>query len=380
MVKRPYILILFLLWTSLVSAQEKWNALVDNVMQWPVIGVVYPTYSPETNWSFGASVQACFNMPQEQIPSTFRVTGCYTLNHQWQVHASGTLYMAGETPWMLYFSSRYRDYPDRYYGWDMNHNLYSCHYKSQRADVTLQPMFRLNHNWAVGPAFDFLWEKTNLRDVDSCFTGPSETLMWGLGVATMYDTRDYVHYPTKGMMLKLLGLYYEPRLGADYRAWHVEADYRHFVTLWEPHEFTSDFDRVNRSLIFAYQVRTIAALSNQSIQDMPFQIMPTLGGEELIRGVRANMYRENVLWAVQTELRFPIFSILRGTAFVGVGDVYNTDHWQWTTPKVGYGLGLRVSVNREHINLRFDVARNSMNNNWADRNSYSFYFTVSEAF
>jgi len=377
---RHYILLATLtLITTTISAQDKWNDFVDKVMQWPVIGVVYPTYSPETNWSFGGGIQACFNMPEEETPSHIKFTGCYTLNRQWQIYTTGTMYMAGKVPWLLYFGLRYRDYPDVYFDW-VNDQCYGTNYSSQRGDITLQPLIRLPNNWAVGPMSDFILERTNLSSVDTLYHGSDRVLMWSLGMAAQYDSRDYTQYATKGMAFTISGLYYEPKLGADYRAWDIEADFRHYLTLWQPTTYKNEFERVNRSLIFSYQLHAEAVLSDQPIAAMPFQIKPTLGGDELLRGVRSNMYRDNVLWAVQTELRFPIYSILRGTVFAGVGDVYNTDAWRWTAPKVGYGLGLRVAINRAHVNVRFDIARNNYDKDWSDWDTYSLYLTASEAF
>ncbi|MCQ2348654.1 MAG: outer membrane protein assembly factor [Paludibacteraceae bacterium] len=374
-------LVLLLLVSLTLSAQEKWNNMIDKVMNWPVIGIVLPTYSEETNWNFNGGLQSCFNMPGEATPSAIRVTGYYSLNRQWQIHTTGTLYMAGKIPWMFYYGLRYRHYPTHYYVTDSLNGVHDYPYTTRGFDFTFEPMFRLPNNWAVGPMVDFVWEKNNLRDTCHSYMGPGQTLEWGLGLATMYDTRDYSHYPTKGMMFKGLGIYYEPALGADYRAWRLDAEFRHFVTLWQPAEYKSEFERVNKSLIFAYHIKGIAVLSNQSITDMPIQIMPTIGGDELVRGVRSDWFKDNnLIWAIQGELRFPIFSILRGTVFAGVGDVYNTDHWKWGVPKVGYGLGLRLSVNREHVNVRFDVARNNLDNNWASRDSYSFILAISEAF
>lgn len=372
-------LLIFALSATSVFAQDKWNNFVDKVMQWPVIGVVYPTYAPETNWSFGAGMQACFNMPQESTPSNIKFSGCYTLNHQWQLYTTGTLYMAGKVPWMLYFGLRYRDYPDIYFDW-IDNQCYGTAYASKRGDITLQPLIRLPNNWAVGPMADFILERTNLSSVDNLYQGKDRVLMWSWGLAAQYDSRDYTQYATKGMAFTLSGLYYEPKLGADYRAWDIEADFRHYVTLWQPKAPKNEFDRVNRSLIFAYQVHAEAVLSDQPVDNMPFQIKPMLGGDELLRGIFSNMYRDNALWAVQTELRFPIYSILRGTVFAGIGDVYNTDHWQWTVPKIGYGLGLRVAINRAHVNARIDIARNNIDKDWSDWDTYSVYLTVSEAF
>ncbi len=362
-----------------LTMHAKDKLTIDGILNWPVIGMVYPGFSPETDWQFGLGLESSFRIKDEQKPSVLLVLGAYTLRHQWYLRSSGTLYMPGTTPWMLQYSVQYRDYPDVYYG--RGNTIHdSRKYDSKRLTVNLQPMVRLAQNWSVGPMMDLLWEKHNLDRKDTTYMGDSQTMMWGIGLVAQHDTRDNTQFPTKGLFFKWNSTYYEPKLGADCRLVKLEADFRHYVTLWQPQGEMTDFKRTQGSLIFAYQVRAMAALSDGHSAAIPFQMLPTLGGEDLVRGLRTNMFRDNVLWAVQGELRFPIFTLLRGAVFAGVGDVYNTDHWNWTTPKVGYGVGLRLAISKTHVNVRFDVARNNIDKSWSDRSSYSFYFTATESF
>lgn len=362
-----------------LTMHAKDKLTIDGILNWPVIGMVYPGFSPETDWQFGLGLESSFRIKDEQKPSVLLVLGAYTLRHQWYLRSSGTLYMPGTTPWMLQYSVQYRDYPDVYYG--RGNTIHdSRKYDSKRLTVNLQPMVRLAQNWSVGPMMDLLWEKHNLDRKDTTYMGDNQTMMWGIGLVAQHDTRDNTQFPTKGLFFKWNSTYYEPKLGADCRLVKLEADFRHYVTLWQPQGEMTDFKRTQGSLIFAYQVRAMAALSDGHSTAIPFQMLPTLGGEDLVRGLRTNMFRDNVLWAVQGELRFPIFTLLRGAVFAGVGDVYNTDHWNWTTPKVGYGVGLRLAISKTHVNVRFDVARNNIDKSWSDRSSYSFYFTATESF
>jgi hypothetical protein len=92
------------------------------------------------------------------------------------------------------------------------------------------------------------------------------------------------------------------------------------------------------------------------------------------------MFTDNAMMALQAEFRFPIWRFIRIHAFAVIRDVYNTEHWNWATPKIGYGLGLRVGINKAKINIRFDIARNNIYKEWNTLNSYSFYLTATEAF
>jgi len=367
---------------QLIDSTQRKKFSLNNVLKWPVLGVIYPSLSPETGIAIGAGIQGTWNMPNESTPSSLRVMGCYTQYQQWYIKTTGSFYMGGKTPWQLQFSMQYRDYPDKYYynpqGIGNMMPTDTLGYGSQRFICTLEPLFKLPHHWSVGPMADFLWEQTSLPD--SIHYGKISTTMWGLGVSTQYDTRQGVYYPTKGMYFKFKGFYCEPVLGSDCRLWKLDADFRHFILLWQPTHFDNDFQRVNGSLIFAYQVKLQAALTGGNNDDIPFQMLPTLGGDEVLRGIRTNMFRDNTLWAVQTELRFPIYRVIHGVAFASVGDVYNTQQWHWDIPKIGYGLGLRVTVNRAHVNVRIDAARNNLEKDWSKFSTYSFYITASEAF
>ena len=186
--------------------------------------------------------------------------------------------------------------------------------------------------------------------------------MWGLGAVVQYDSRDEIYYPSRGLFLKAVATAYLKPLGSTTTMGLITADLRQFLTLY-------------RQLIFAWQLSAQVALGN----DMPFQMLPTLGGQDLLRGVRRNMFRDDMAVALQAELRFPIWDALKGTVFAGVGDVYNLKAWHWAMPKVSYGAGLRVAFNAARVNIRFDVARTNVNPSWR-ADGWSFYLTCTEAF
>ena len=109
-------------------------------------------------------------------------------------------------------------------------------------------------------------------------------------------------------------------------------------------------------------------------------MLPRLGGQDGLRGINSDMFRDDIMMALQAELRIPIWSIFRATIFAGVGDVYDFHNWHWAIPKVGYGLGLRAAINKAKVNIRFDIARSNVDPRWNTINAYSFYLTATEAF
>ncbi len=371
----------------------------DKIWSLPAIGVPIIVHSPETNWGFGAGVQGYFKLPDAERTSIVYGDGCYTLNKQYYISVGGTIYFGGSTPWFMLFRGGYRNYPDTYYGIGntiTEERLHGTPYTSQRGTAHIETQLYLPANWSIGPLFDFIHEKTGNWENEEMGKWENEKItndqindkivnrpyseadrltvrrkeivntMWALGVVTQYDTRDTLYYPHKGIFFKASAAHYEPALGSTARMTHLQADLRQFIPL-------------PKDIIFAWQFKTEWALSDEE-ETIPFQILPTLGGQDLVRGVRRNMFRDNVMMALQAEFRFPIWNFLRLHAFAGIGDVYNTDHWNWATPKIGYGLGLRIGINDAHINIRLDVARNNIYKNWNTWESYAFYLTATEAF
>ena len=348
----------------------------DKIWSLPAIGVPIIVHSPETKWGFGLGIQGYFKMPYTERTSIVYTDGCYTLNKQYYVNVGTHLYFGGTTPWFLKMRTGYRNYPDTYfgtgniYGYDQTHGL---SYTSKRYTLYIESQVSLPANWSLGPVFDFTHEDitgvadlTTQRSNNESDPTAQRSIMWALGAVGQYDTRDTLYYPHKGIFFKALVAHYESALGSTARMTLLQADLRQFLTL-------------PRDIIFAWQFKTEWALSD-NITSIPFQFLPTFGGQDLVRGIRRNMFRDNVMMALQAEFRFPIWRFIRFHAFAGIGDVYNTDHWHWATPKIGYGLGLRIGINSAKINIRLDVARNNIHREWNTLESYSFYITATEAF
>lgn len=218
---------------------------------------------------------------------------------------------------------------------------------------------------------DVLVARFSIQDL---YTTVNPLVQLALGAVAHYDTRDNVFYPTRGLFVKLSAA----------AAWTnkveipegqqatinglLAADIRQYIPL--PHK-----------LVLAWQLKGQFMLSDYDISNLSmYPMLPRLGGQDGLRGVNSDMFRDDIMMALQAELRIPIWSIFRGAVFVGVGDVYDFHNWHWEIPKVGYGLGLRAAINKAKVNIRFDVARSNVDPRWNNINAYSFYLTATEAF
>jgi outer membrane protein assembly factor BamA len=371
---------------------------LDSLLNLPAMGIPVVNYSPESTWEFGAAAQGYFRLPNQERTSIVQLDGTYSLNKQWYINAQGTLYFGRKnhttqpytilhhtTPhsWHLQFRVGYSDRPATYYGvYDDPHfanegNLgigmlrQGTPYQLQRGYLHVQAPISVGKDWAVGPMADLLIAQ---YEIDGKYKTPDPLVQAALGAVALYDSRDNVFYPTRGIFFKLSAA----------AAWTsrvdipegqqatinglLSADLRQFVPL-------------PCNLVFTWQFKAQLMLSEYAISHLTlYPMLPRLGGQDGLRGVNSDMFRDDIMMALQAELRIPIWSIFRGAVFAGIGDVYDYHNWHWAIPKVGYGVGLRATINKAKVNIRFDIARSNVDPRWNNINAYSFYLTATEAF
>ena len=359
---------------------------LDSIMNLPAMGIPVVNYSPESTWEFGAAAQGYFRLPNQERTSIVQLDGTYSLRHQWYINAQGTLYFGARSAspaWQLQFRAGYSDRPATYYGvYDDPHFANEGNtgigmlrkgtpYQMQRAYLNLQAPISIGKDWSVGPMLDILIAQYN---IEGKYKTPSPLVQAAVGAVGVYDSRDNVFYPTQGIFFKLSAA----------AAWAnkvdipegqqatinglLSADLRQFIAL--PH-----------NLVLAWQLKTQMMLSPLFISHLTmYPMLPRLGGQDGLRGVNSDMFRDDIMMALQAELRLPIWSIFRAAVFAGIGDVYDYHNWHWEVPKVGYGIGLRAAINKAKVNIRFDVARSNVDPRWNNINAYSFYLTATEAF
>ena len=392
-------------------------------MNWNFMALPYPSYSPETSWQFGITGVWYFHTSKNNTQfSDLNFDMGYTLNRQWYVNANSRIYFNTSTRWFLdaYLSAKH--YPDLFFG--TTNNIDSVHnpalrYTANFIDLQARPSFYISKHWLAGATIRLRYENSIIgqqstdesqpklipngdcrpstvdrRQINSSFLIPhssltngfGENIFLGIGGAISYDTRSNNYYPLHGLFFKTTITYYQqfslnsqqstansyencpPILGGraeggggsfliPHSSFLIQLDFRHYIPLY-------------KELILAWNFRSEIAVGN----NVPFQLLPTIGGQDLVRGIRQNKFKDNTLFALQTELRIPIWRFLKGAVFASIGDVYNYNNWHWATPKIGYGAGLRACIHQAKTNIRLDVARQNYSNDW------SFYFTVKEAF
>jgi outer membrane protein assembly factor BamA len=178
----------------------------------------------------------------------------------------------------------------------------------------------------------------------------------GAGPVFTIDRRDNQFSPREGMYLdfssySMFNLYnggfaYQ-LFGADFRRFH----------------------HINRHVL-AGQV-----LLQSSAGEVPVMEKFRLGGPQVMRGLFRGQFRDNHLWALQTEYRYEIFPLIKVAGFASAGNT-SPSFGSLLNQKVvvGFGAGLRLRLNKsKQVYGAFDYARTNLGTD-------GFYMKLGDAF
>jgi hypothetical protein len=326
---------------------------------WFMLPVVF--YLPETRLGFGATAGLHLAMNDAPRPASVFAAVVYTLEKQ------GTLDLAGDLtlPSGTYLSARSRAlyYPDQYFGLGPR-TPSSAREDFTRESVELvttaeQPVPRA-HGLRAGLRLDLRAEAIRDRQPGGALaadavSGASGSSAVAGGPSFTWDTRDNTFWTRSGTLAQLWYVVAPTGLGHHARFGRGVLEVRHFFSL-----------PAGRAL-------GVDAYAEEADGTPPFTLLPKLGSTRFMRGIREGRYRDRVEWALQTELRTPVWRRISATAFAAIGDV--APRWSAFTlasPKVTGGAGLRYRLTDEGANLRVDVA--------AGRFGLQLYVLVLEAF
>ena len=298
-------------------------------------------YAPETKISTGGVV-GYYREPPGRRPSSVQTTLTVTQRRQIILQITPEVFWRGgtRTAGEVSLSS----FPDTFYGvgGDTPESVaedFTSRYLALRATHQVEVV----PNLRVGPRVVARWETvTETEDGGVLGTGAmpgsDESLTTGLGAAALWDARDNLYYPRDGSYAEVAGLWHSALVGSDFTFGRFTADFRGY--------------RSAGGVVMAAQVYAEAVAGTPS-----FQMLPQLGGSNLMRGYVEGRYRAAVYWTAQAEVRVPLFWRFKAVAFAGAGEV---------APRLGpdlvrgvqgsVGLGGRLRLNDSGVHGRIDLA------------------------
>ncbi len=171
------------------------------------------------------------------------------------------------------------------------------------------------------------------------------------------DTRDVPGYPTSGGRYRLSMASFHDRDYSQYSFRRMEADAAQYIPL------------LHRSWVLALRGR-MALSQTAAGQEVPFYLLPTLGGPTTLRGFSNYRFRDRDLLLVSAEYRWPIFRAMDGALFYDAGTVAaSADALSMRHPHTDYGVGFRFHT-ATRMMARVDLARSR------EGNRVAFTFTA----
>jgi hypothetical protein len=318
-------------------------------------------YTPETSLMLGLKGIAYYNRAPEKkdsVQDSIQVGGIYTLKKQFMGMVRTEFYPFTEKIMVTMFLTGNKA-PEVFFGIgdDLDEDTSENYLK---VDIRYRAFlgFALARGIYVGPAFDF-W-KMNVRNTKSGgmldtsgIKGADGIETFGVGLRVHIDRKKGIHYPLGGFMTEVKAL----RYGTKESFYNIYIDHRHYFRIAGEH------------------VIAVQALYNINRGEIPFQLMASLGGEEIMRGYYKGAYLDTCMLSAQVEYRFPIFWRFMGVAFFGVGNVA-PGPFAFDPERTAFagGLGLRIILDkREKIPIRFDAAVNR-------EGRFNYYFSILQAF
>jgi len=363
--KRTRFLIPFLL---LLASNLLAQVPVDTIVSRSSLFIIpYASYQQETSVAPGVTGGYYFKSRDLSRISSVSGSVIYTFLNQFVFNLTPSLYL-DKGKWFVYSNLSIRDYFDYYYGTGNKPTDVKQAFTSQNLAFVVQPQYIVSKHLFVGGTLSTRYERikndlnleANKEIVFSRFGrhGWDPYSQWIIGALAAYDNRDNQFYPQQGVFAKATIDVSKAGWGSTYSLQKLSVDFRQYVPVYDQQ-------------VFAWQFYCNGIFGNKGI---PFQLLPTVGGRDMLRGFREGMYRDNVMMMVQTEYRLPIYKRIKGAVFLSAGDVMNSSGYHIDKLKVAYGAGLRYRLNDARVHLRLDIAKNNYGDN------LQFYITASEAF
>lgn len=325
------------------------------------------TYSPETNFGFGAGF--IFNWDYKNATagtnsSMAQSFFIYTLNKQMEWISIFEIY-TNDNNFTFTGNIGYFKFPQFYYGvgneipFDQREDFsFQQIYFDIKSRVKVYKSLYFGIDYYFNTNYDVEWSEESHFANDSTLYGTNGYLISGIGPEIVLDTRDYPFNPSKGYFLSASALFFFDGLGSDLTYNYYTIDYRQFFL-------------INKSKRWVLGLNLYGLFAKG---DVPFNRLPALGNSQIMRGYYNGRFRDHNYIAGQLEWRMPIWKFIGATAWVGTGQVAaNFSYFRWDGLKPNFGVGLRFLFDKKSkMNVRADEG--------FGKNSNGFYFKIKEAF
>lgn len=321
-------------------------------------------YLPETGLGYGGVAVSTFRLKNEKFesrPSSVQVGISLTSKNQFLLYIPYEIYKDDEK-WRFLGELGFYKYFYNFYGLgantpECNFEIYDISFPRLRVSALreIMPFLSLGINYELDIFYDLrireggILEQTQIEGKDNGGT------LSNVGLKLIFDTRDNIFAPTKGLYLQADIFTSVSALGSDFDYNKYSFDFRFYKQIIGQHIIAfNSFLGSNSSGAPLFELYYIGSKRTRGFNDRRFQNFNEL--------------------SFVTEYRFPVKNRVSGVAFASLGTVAQSlDGLGYSRYHLSAGLGARYVMNKvEGTRIRADLAFSPEGSN--------FYFTVQEAF
>lgn len=345
-----FTLFIFLSFGAIAIAQEQKDKENQKKRKVSFTGLPFVSYNSSYGFIGGVRGMAFFNTKKNDTispPSMAGIMGAYTENKSWFGSAFTQLYL-NEDRWRVTFAAGLGHINFQYFesGGDLDEGSF-VDYSNVTRFYYLKGLRQIIPHLYGGAL-------VKLQHSEVEFDVPEDSISKndanGVGISALYDTRDYIYYPTKGWQVGVNFLTNPKWMGSDevYNSIRAYANY---------------YYKINDKMILANRASIFSGLGS-----VPFTAQHAIGGKD-IRGYTDGKYRGEQAYALQTEYRYTFY---RRWGMVGfLGAAFTEKPYSGILPGGGAGVRFKAITSR-NINIGIDYAVGKGDN--------GIYFRINEAF
>ena len=257
------------------------------------------------------------------------------------------------------YTVHFYSFPCKYWGIGYeNGNLDSNESEMKRwqARIKASFLFHLGDNFYAGPTASYDYVIGKNVECPKLLNGMDRhTCNIGVGFSAVFDSRDVLTNPHRGLYMNLTQTFRPRFLGNDYAFSTTELQVDAYQSLW-------------KGAILAEDFRTMLNFGNPS-----WGMMALLGNSNSMRGYYEGRYRDKHKIETQVELRQHIWKRNSLTTWVGAGTIFNKfSNLRSRHILPNFGIGYRWEFKKD-VNVRLDYG-------FGKAGQTGFLFNINEAF
>lgn len=321
-------------------------------------------YTPEKKFGVGLLMVGLYktdNASPEEQPSSLVLNSFVSMNNSYGVEVENmTFFNQGKQRLLL--ELELHNEASVYYGQGIEQgDLDSNHHEFEEQLFSFKPrwMTEVADNYFIGVGADLIYASAGKLElvetetpVDSADILPNN-FSSGVVITSIYDSRDYRLNATKGWLFQIDAGLYHNNQSSSFSTYNIEL--ANYIDLGS-----------SAPGLIAWQVQ-----GHFTDGDVPWNMLPDLGGSNAMRGYIKGRYRDEQMMMGQVEYRLPIFQRYGMVFWGAVGSVAPKINDLTEELLTSYGTGFRFNI-KDNINLRFDVG--------VGENETNFYLNVNEVF